>query len=61
MEMILHARVPPVHYIIGMIMTQPGLDKKSWSIAFHSWKLIQAELDYNIHDKELLAIVTVLC
>ena len=38
-------------------MTQPGSDGKPQSIAFHSQKLIQAELNYNIHDKELLAIM----
>jgi len=27
-------------------------------VAFYSRKLIQAELNYDIHDKELLAIVT---
>ena len=40
-----------------MRMTQPGIDGKPWLIAFHSRKLVQAELNYDIHDKELLAIV----
>ena len=44
-------------YTIGMISTQPEEDEKPWLIAFHLWKLIQVELNYNIHDKELLAIV----
>lgn len=44
-------------YAIGMVMTQPGPDGKARPIAFHSRKLVQAELNYDIHDKELLAIV----
>jgi transposase InsO family protein len=44
-------------YAIGMRMTQPGPDGKPRTVAFHSRKLIQAELNYDIHDKELLAIV----
>ncbi|KAJ8174656.1 hypothetical protein LV157_008777 [Aspergillus fumigatus] len=44
-------------YAIGMRMTQPGPDGKPRAVAFHSRKLIQAELNYDIHDKELLAIV----
>jgi hypothetical protein len=46
-------------YVIRMRMTQPGPDGKPWLVTFHSRKLIQAELNYNIHDKELLAIVVV--
>jgi hypothetical protein len=45
-------------YAIGARMTQPGLNGKPRPVAFYSQKLIQAELNYNIHDKELLAIVT---
>ena len=44
-------------YTIGMSMTQPGPDGKPRPVAFHSQKLVQAELNYDIHDKELLAIV----
>ena len=44
-------------YTIGMSMTQPGPDEKPRPVAFHSWKLVQAKLNYNIHNKELLAIM----
>jgi hypothetical protein len=40
-----------------MRLTQPGDDGKPRLIVFYSRKLIQAELNYDIHDKELLAIV----
>jgi hypothetical protein len=44
-------------YVIRMRLTQPGDDGKLYLIIFYSHKLIQAELNYNIYDKELLAIV----
>jgi hypothetical protein len=44
-------------YAIGMRLTQPGDDGKPRLIVFYSCKLIQVELNYDIHDKELLAIV----
>ena len=44
-------------YAVGMSMTQPGPDGKPRPVAFHLWKLVQAELNYDIHNKELLAIV----
>ena len=44
-------------YAIGMRMTQPGLEGKPQAVAFHSRKLVPAEVNYDIHDKELLAIV----
>ena len=44
-------------YTVSMRMTQPGIDGKPRLIIFHSRKLVQAELNYDIHNKELLAIV----
>jgi hypothetical protein len=44
-------------YVIGMRLMQLGDDGKLRLIAFYSRKLIQAELNYDIHNKELLAIV----
>ncbi|GMF78148.1 unnamed protein product [Aspergillus oryzae] len=45
-------------YAIGARMVQAGPDRKLRPIAFESRKLVQAELNYNIHNKELLAIVS---
>jgi hypothetical protein len=36
---------------------QPGDNGRPWLIIFYSRKLIQAELNYDIYNKELLAIV----
>ena len=44
-------------YTVGMRMTQLGTDSKPQLIIFYSRKLVQAELNYNIHNKELLTIV----
>jgi hypothetical protein len=44
-------------YVIRIRLTQPGDDGRLWLITFYLHKLIQAELNYNIHNKELLAIV----
>ena len=40
-----------------MSMTQSGPDEKPRPVTFHLQKLVQAKLNYNIHNKELLAIV----
>ena len=47
-------------YAIGACINQLGKDKKLHSIAFYLRKIILAETNYDIHDKELLAIVIVL-
>ena len=39
-------------------MTQPDENGKPRPIAFHSRKMVPAELNYDIHDKKMLAIVT---
>lgn len=44
-------------YAIGTILSQNGEDGLLHPIAFDSRKLLPAELNYEIHDKELLAIV----
>jgi hypothetical protein len=45
------------NYAIGARMTQSRPNRKPRPVAFYSQKLIQAELNYDIHNKELLAIV----
>jgi hypothetical protein len=48
------------NYAIGACINQLNKNKKLHPIAFHSKKIIPAETNYNIHDKELLAIVIAL-
>jgi hypothetical protein len=47
-------------FVIGAIITQPGIDRKPRPVAYYLRKLIDAELNYEIHDKELLAIINAL-
>ncbi|RAL58209.1 hypothetical protein DID88_002312 [Monilinia fructigena] len=44
-------------FAIGAVLSQPGQNEKYQPIAFYSRKLSPAELNYEIYDKELLAIV----
>ena len=39
------------------IFSQLGDGEKLHPVAFHSWKFSATEINYEIHDKELLAIV----
>jgi hypothetical protein len=45
-------------FAIGMVLSQSGPNSKLLPIAFYSRKLSPAELNYDVHDKELLAVVT---
>ena len=42
---------------LGSVLSQTGDDGQLHPIAFHSRKFEAAEINYEIHDKELLAIV----
>jgi hypothetical protein len=44
-------------YALGTILSQNGADGRLHLVAFHSQKFTTAEINYEIHDKELLAIV----
>jgi len=44
-------------FALGAILSQPDKDKCLHPIAFHSQKFSVAKINYEIHDKELLAIV----
>jgi hypothetical protein len=42
-----------------MQLTQKGDDRKIQPVTYFSYKITPAELNYDIHNKELLAIVKV--
>lgn len=44
-------------FALGAVLSQQGKDERLHPIAFHSRKFTAAEINYEIHDKELLAIV----
>ena len=47
-------------FVLGVCIVQKYKDKIWHPMAYYSKKLILLELNYNIYDKELLAIVAVL-
>ena len=44
-------------FALGSFLSQRGNDEKLHRVAFHSHKFDAAEINYEIYDKELLAIV----
>ena len=44
-------------FALGSILSQEGEDEKLHLVAFHLLKFDAAKIKYEIHDKELLAIV----
>ena len=48
-----------LNYAIGACLMQKH-NKKIHAIIYYSRKILSIELNYNIHDKELLAIVSAL-
>ena len=44
-------------FALGAVLSQMGVDGKLHLVAFYSRKFSAAEINYEIHDKELLAIV----
>jgi len=47
----------PSDFVIGAVLSQRDDEERIHPVAFHSWKFQPAEINYEIHDKELLAIV----
>ena len=47
-------------YTIDICLTQKGDDGKMQTVAFYFYKIIGLELNYDIHDKELLIVVEAL-
>ena len=47
-------------YTIGAYLTQKENNSKMRTVAFYSCKITEPELNYNIYDKKLLAIVEAL-
>jgi RNase H-like domain found in reverse transcriptase len=45
---------------IGAQLTQPGPEGRKQLIAYYLRKITPAELNYDVHDKELLAVVEAL-
>ena len=44
-------------FALGSILSQPGEDGQTHPVAFHSRKFTVSEINYEVHDKELLVVV----
>jgi hypothetical protein len=53
-------KIDILDFAIGAELSQPGPNRRLWLVAYFSQKIIPAELNYNIYNKELLVIVTAL-
>jgi hypothetical protein len=60
LDLLSTVKIDASDFVIGAELSQPGPDGRLQPVAYFSRKMIPAELNYNIHDKELLAIVTAL-
>ena len=49
--------VDTLEFALGSILSQQGDDEKLHLVAFHSRKFDTTEINYEVHDKEILAIV----
>jgi len=47
----------PSDFVLGAILSQKDDENRLHPVAFHSRKFQPAEINYEIHDKELLAVV----
>src|SRR3984885_3118416 len=44
-------------FAVAAILSQYGDDSELHPVAFYSWKLAPAEIHYDVHDKEMLAVI----
>jgi hypothetical protein len=56
-KLLIELAIDALDYTIGTEVGQIGKDKKYRPISFFLKKFLRAELNYKIHNKELLAIV----
>ena len=56
----IRVKIDLLDFVLRVYMVQKYKDKIWYSVAYYSKKLTPLELNYNIYNKELLAIVTVL-
>jgi hypothetical protein len=57
-EQLIVVKTDASDYAIGACLMQISKDGKLYPIAFYSKKMSSAEINYDIHDKELLAVIT---
>ena len=60
LKLLIKVKIDLLNFILGVYMVQKYKDKIQHLVIYYSKKLTPLELNYNIYNKELLAIITVL-
>ena len=60
LELLIRVKIDLLDFVLRVYMVQKYKNKIWHLVAYYSRKLTLLELNYNIYNKELLAIVTVL-
>jgi hypothetical protein len=60
LDLPLTVKTDALDFAIGAELSQPGPNGRLRLVAYFSQKMIPAELNYDIHNKELLVIMTAL-
>ena len=60
LELLIKVKMDLLDFILGVYIVQKYKNKIWYLVAYYSKKLTPLELNYNIYNKELLAIITVL-
>ena len=60
LKLLIRIKIDLLDFVLGVYMVQKYEDKIWYLVVYYSRKLTLLELNYNIYNKELLAIVAVL-
>ncbi len=59
-KLLIRVKLDVLDFVVGICLQQKYEDRVQHLVVYYSQKMILLELNYDIYDKELLAIVTVL-
>ena len=58
--LLIRVKTDILDFVLGVYLLQKYINKVQYLVTYYSRKLILLELNYNIYNKELLGIITVL-
>ena len=59
-KLLIKVKIDVLDFILGACLQQKYKDRMQYLVAYYSQKMILLELNYNIYNKELLAIIIAL-